>query len=97
MIHVRPEPQAPHRPEHGRPDVRPMSRLAALRAICNGIGGSALQTIRSGEGRSGHGQRAATKGPGAVRRCNPPPTGRRGRGLAGVALLRRSAYPVAEL
>ena len=82
-LHARPEPQARHRPEHGRPDVRPMSRLAALRGICSGIGCSALQPIRSGEGRSGHGQRAATKGPGAVRRGSPP-TGRRGRGPQGL-------------
>ena len=78
-LHARPEPQARHRPEHGGPDVWPISRLAALW----GIGCSALQPIRSGEGRSGHGQRAATKGPDAVRRCSPP-SGRRGRGSQGL-------------
>ncbi len=82
-LHARPEPQARHRPENGRPDVRPMSRLAALRSICSGIGCSALQPIGSGESRFGHGQRVATKGPGAVRRGSPP-SGRRGRGSQGL-------------
>ncbi len=95
-LHARSEPQAGHRPEHGSMDVRPMSRLTALRGICSGRGCRALQPLRSDEGRFGHGQRAATKGPGAVRRGSPP-SGRRGRGSQGVVLLRRSAYPVAEL
>jgi hypothetical protein len=61
----------------------PMSRLAALRGICSGIGCSALQPIRSGEGRSGQGQRAATKGPGSVRHGSPP-SHRHGMGSQGL-------------
>jgi len=77
-LHAGPEAQARHRPEHGQAGVRPMSRLAAFRGIRGGIGCSSMQPNRSSEGRSGHGQRAATKGLGVVRRGSPP-SGRRGR------------------
>jgi hypothetical protein len=80
--HLR-NPRPATAPEHGRRDVRPMIRLAALRGICSGIGRSALQPIRSGKGRAGHGQMAATKEPGAVRRGRPP-SGRRGTGSQGL-------------
>jgi len=82
-LHLRPKPQARHRPAHGRADLRPMSRLAALRGIWSGIGCRALQPIRNGMGRPGHGQSAATKGPGAFRHGSPP-NGRPGRGSQGL-------------
>ncbi len=94
-LHARPEPQARHRPEHGRSDVRPMSHLAALRGRCSGIDCSALQPIGSGEGCSEHGQRRPRKGRALFDAVARRPVD--GQGLAGVALSCRAAYPVAEL
>jgi integrase len=79
----------------GGPDVRPMTSPAASGGIRTGIRCTTAQPISIRQGCVARTANAWIRTPGSLEKGSGPDRYMR-RGLAGVAVLRRSAYPVAE-